>query len=441
MKKLYGIISLFILTAQFVKAQEFSLSGEFRPRTEFRNGYNLIIGEDQDPGFATSTRARLIADYKADNFKVHVAFQDVLVWGENRQILEVDENNSFNVFEAWADIKLGSGWSTKLGRQVISYDDQRIFGGLGWAQQARNHDLALLQYKKDKFLLDVGLGFNQDFDSFTTNIQGFINNGNAFLGNPGFFTYKTIQYAYLKQKWDKFSGSLLLLNNGFQNFEDGAVADPNTGDGTSNLQTFGTHLEYKSGDFDAAFNGYLQTGERVNELDVSGAYLLGLDLGYKVSSKVKLGVGAEIISGNDGDAGETGAFFPLFGTNHKFNGFLDLFYVGNHANSVGLVDLHVSANIKTGAKSNLLVKFLNFQGEQDTSTGESALGNEIDLVYNQDLKGMNLKIGYSHFFTSDGIFDIPQGSVGEAAAADIQNWAWVMLTIKPKFLNISKNNQ
>ncbi|MEL6916610.1 MAG: hypothetical protein AAFO99_02655, partial [Bacteroidota bacterium] len=263
---------------------------------------------------------------------------------------------------------------------------------------------------------------------------GFINNGNAFLETPGFFTYKTMQYVYAKQKWEKFSGSVLFLNNGFQNFEADVEPSPNTGDGTSNLQTFGTHLEYKSGIFDAAFNGYLQTGERVNELEVDGAYLLGLDLGFKATKGLKLGVGAEIISGNDADAGSTGAFFPLFGTNHKFNGLMDLFYVGNHANSVGLVDIHVSANIKTGPGSNLFVKFLNFQGEQDTATGESALGSEIDLVFNQNLKdGVNLKLGYSQFFTSDGIFDIPQGAIGEDAAADLQNWAWVMLTIKPKF--------
>lgn len=435
MKRGYLLIALAILMANWSTAQ-FTFSGEFRPRTEFRNGFNRIIAEAEDPAFAISTRARLNAGYTAETFKVYLSIQDVLVWGENRQIQEIDANNSFNVFEAWASLKLGSGWSTKLGRQVISYDDQRIFGGLGWAQQARNHDVGLLQYKKEGFMFDFGLGFNQDFDDFPGNIQGFINTGNAFLGNPGFFTYKTMQYAYAKQKWKNFGASVLLLNNGFQNFEDPANPTTNSGTGTSNLQTFGTHLTYKSGSFDAAFNGFFQTGERVNELEVDGAYLLGLDLGYKATKGLKLGIGAEIISGNDADPGATGAFFPLFGTNHKFNGFMDLFYVGNHANSVGLVDLHASANIKTGPGSNLFVKFLNFQGEQDTSTGESALGSELDLVYNQKLKeGVNLKIGYSQFFTADGIFDIPQGAVGDAGAANLQNWAWVMLTIKPKFFS------
>ncbi|MEM9001719.1 MAG: alginate export family protein [Bacteroidota bacterium] len=436
MKKGYLLLTLVILSVQLGMAQ-FTFDGEFRPRSEYRHGFGQVIGEDQDPGYSISTRARLNAKYAAETFVVYLSLQDVLTWGENRQIRIVDDNNSFAVFQAWASLKLGGGFSTKLGRQVISYDDQRIFGGLAWAQQARNHDAALLQYKKGKFLFDLGLAFNQDFDSQTGNVSGFTNVGNGFTESPGFFTYKTMQYLYLKQKWEKFSGSLLFLNNGFQNFED---PERTIADGVSNLQTFGTHLEYKSGSFDLAFNGFLQTGERVNELEVSSAYLLGLDLGYKVSDKVKLGIGTEIISGDDGQtAGETSAFFPLYGTNHKFNGYMDYFYVGNHANSVGLFDLHASANFKLDKTSNLFVKVLNFQGEQDTSSGESQLGSEIDLVFNKNLKdGMNLKIGYSQFFTGDGIFDIPQGSIGSDAEGDFQNWAWVMLTIKPKFFTTAK---
>ena len=37
---------------------------------------------------------------------------------------------------------------------------------------------------------------------------------------------------------------------------------------------------------------------------------------------------------------------------------MDYFYVGNHANSVGLVDLHVSANFTLNDSSSLMVKAL-----------------------------------------------------------------------------------
>ncbi|HCO85092.1 MAG TPA: hypothetical protein DIT95_16400, partial [Arenibacter sp.] len=161
-----------------------------------------------------------------------------MVWGENRQLLPDDENNSFAVFEAWADINLGSNFSAKLGRQTLDYDDQRIMGSVGWTQQARNHDAAILKYAKESFQLDLGLAYSQDYD----NPSGFQSVGNAY-NTTGFFSYKTMQYLYLKENWKNLSGSLLLLNNGFQNFE----VDGTTPDGISNLQTLGTHLDYKKG--------------------------------------------------------------------------------------------------------------------------------------------------------------------------------------------------
>ena len=422
MKKQYVIFGLLLGCLQFSQAQ-FTLDGEFRPRTEYRNGFGSLIADNADAGFGISTRARLNTGYKTEAYKFYLSMQDVMVWGENRQILPYDQNNSFAIFQAWAEINFGSGWSTKLGRQVLSYDDQRILGGLDWAQQGRNHDAALIKYKKDKFILDVALAFNQDY----SNPTGFVSAGTAY-NTTGFFSYKTMQYAYLKQSWESFSGSLLLMNNGFQEFDTNSDAD-----GVSNLQTLGTHLNYKKGGFGVALNAFIQTGKRQGEVDVKGAHLLGLDLTYKASPKVSLGAGIEIISGNDGDAGETGAFFPLYGTNHKFNGFMDYFYVGNHANSIGLVDIHVSANFKLSETSSLMVKALNFSGEQDLPSGENALGTEIDIVFKKKFKGYALVAGYSQMFASDGMYELK--GITEDAAASGQNWAWAMLVIKPKFIN------
>lgn len=412
------IKNLLIAVLVFMAAQSYAqltIGGEFRPRTEYRSGFGNLIEEDAEPGFGISTRARLKFGYKTDSYKLFVSLQDVLVWGENRQILPYDQNNSFAVFEAWASVKLGEGTYAKLGRQPIVYDDQRIFGGLDWAQQGRNHDVAILKHKKDNFMFDLGLAFNQDYSHPT----GFISSGNNY-NTSGFFSYKTMQYAYLKNKWNDFSGSFLLLNNGFQETED-----------VSYLQTIGTHLNYKKDNLGVAGNLFLQTGKRQGEVDVKGAYLASLDFTLKATDKVTLGIGTEIISGNDGDSGETGAFFPLYGTNHKFNGFMDYFYVGNHANSIGLFDVHASAKFNLGKGSSLLVKALNFSGEQDLPSGEKSLGTEIDLVYSKKFKGYSIVAGYSQMFASDGMYELK--GLDESLAAGSQNWAWVMLVIKPTF--------
>lgn len=423
MRKQYVVLGLLLGCLQFAQAQ-FTLEGEFRPRTEYRNGFGSLIQDAAEPGYGISTRARLNAGYKTETYKVYLSFQDIMVWGENRQILPYDQNNSFAIFQAWAELNLGSGWSTKLGRQVLSYDDQRILGGLDWAQQGRNHDAALIKYKKNKFAIDLAFAFNQDYSHPT----GFVSVGNQY-NTTGFFSYKTMQMVHLSNAWEKFAGSILVMNTGFQNDSDGL-------NDVANLQTLGAHLKFTPGAFSAMANAYLQTGEAIygtSYKDVS-AYLLGLDLEYKISSGVKLGAGIEIISGNDEtDPAKTGAFFPLYGTNHKFNGLMDYFYVGNHANSVGLTDIHVSANFKLSETSNLSLALLNFSGEQDLPSGENSLGTELDLVFSKKFKGYSLVAGYSHLFPSDGMYELK--GVLEDAAADIQHWAWMMLVIKPQFLN------
>lgn len=413
MKKIYLTISILTLMVQFAQAQ-FTLDGEFRPRTEYLHGFGTLIPEANEPDFFTVTRARLNAGFNAENYKVYFSIQDILLWGENPQVIHSDVNNKFDLFEAWAELQLGKGWSTKLGRQVLSYDDQRILGGLDWAQQGRNHDAALLKYSKEGFALDFALAFNQDNLAATGNLYA----------TTALFSYKTMQMIHLSKKFGNLSASVLAMNTGYQN------ATP----GVSNLQTIGTHLNYKKGSFGLAGNAFLQTGERLGGVEVKGAYDLSLDLSYDASEKVSVHAGVEILSGNDAGLGETGAFFPLYGTNHKYNGLMDYFYVGNHANSIGLVDIHVGADFKLSETSNFSVNILNFTGEQDlVSTGSSKLGTEIDLVISKKFKGYTLFGGYSQLFAGDDMYALK--GVTEANVAGTQNWAWAMLVIKPKFIN------
>ena len=96
MKKIYLTIGILTMMVQFAQAQ-FTLDGEFRPRTEYRNGFGSIIPDAADPGFGISTRIRLNTGYSTEAYKFYVSLQDIMVWGENRQILPYDQNNSFAV--------------------------------------------------------------------------------------------------------------------------------------------------------------------------------------------------------------------------------------------------------------------------------------------------------------------------------------------------------
>ena len=327
--KIKNLLFAFTIFATTGMMAQFSLSGEFRPRTEYRNGFSNLKTEAQEVGFGTALRSRLNFAYKGEGYKTYLSLQDVTVFGENRQLKQEDANNSFAIFEAWADIELGDTYSTKIGRQMIAYDDQRIMGSVGWALQARTHDAFILKHKSDGLSFDLGLAYNQDYSHPT----GFVSTGNTY-NTVGFFSYKTMQYLWLNKKWDNFAASFLFLNNGFEKIN-----------GTNDLQTFGTHLKTKLGGVALTANLYGQSGKNPGGAKIKSAYLASLDGSFK-AGKTTFGFGIESISGSDG--GDNSSFFPIFGTNHKFNGFMDYFYVGNHANSVGLNDLHVSATFPVG---------------------------------------------------------------------------------------------
>ena len=66
MKKQYTLIFLLFLSVQLITAQ-FTLDGEFKPRTEYRNGFGSIIPDAADAGYAISTRLRLNAGYQFES--------------------------------------------------------------------------------------------------------------------------------------------------------------------------------------------------------------------------------------------------------------------------------------------------------------------------------------------------------------------------------------
>jgi len=199
MKKIiYLAAALSIVSSNLMQAQ-FSLEGEFRPRTEyFGNGGNFTGGTfpaqtatDADEGFIrTTVRAALKAKYKTDTYTVFTSFQEVFAFGDRPQI-STESNGNFRVQEAWADLKLGASSSLKIGRQPLSYDDQRILGGLGWAQQARTHDAAVYKYKKNKFSLDLGGALNTTLDE--------IYNVSAL------FSYRDMVFARVNSKGEKLN--------------------------------------------------------------------------------------------------------------------------------------------------------------------------------------------------------------------------------------------
>ncbi|WP_372932679.1 hypothetical protein [Mariniphaga sediminis] len=387
-----------------VRAQ-FTLSGEFRPRTEFSRGYKSLADDGQDLSTITAQRTRLNALFATDGLTTKLVLQDVRHWGSQPQLV-TNEDYATSVHEAWAEVKLAENFSLKAGRQELIYDDHRIFGNVGWAQQARSHDVALFKIENE-ITLHLGIAHHENAD-VTTN----------FYNGPD--AYKDLQFLWFNKKWEQTGLSLLFLNNGVPFF----VSEQEQENRYS--QTLGGRITHSMEDVSLAANLYIQTGEHVSGNDIRAINFL-----LEASLKNGITAGLEHLSGNSYDKNDkVYAFNPLYGTNHKFNGFMDYFYVGNHINSVGLNDIYVKYNYKKD-------KF-GFNGHLHyfTSAGKisadakSYLATELDLGISYTVQpNAILSAGWSVMFAGESM-EFLKG--GDHTAG--QHWGYIMLSVTPTFI-------
>ena len=412
--KCLAVLALFFVVTA---TSQFELSAELRPRYENRHGFGSLIDENTDGSNFISQRTRLKFNFVNEKLRLGVSFQNVRVWGDVGTLSSDD--NATALHEAWAEAILSDKIVLKLGRQEIAYDDHRIFGNVGWAQQARSHDAFIFRYvPNQKNRLDVGLALNADnqggVDALYSNAAG----------------YKSFQYAWYHGDFNKLGLSFLLLNTGIE------YLDGNDEQVIDYTFTIGPRVTYKSDKFSADAATYLQTGKTL-DTEVNATYFAG-NLGYAISGNVSLGAGFEYLSGKDQNDTNTDikSFAPFFGTNHKFNGWMDYFYVGNHGGSVGLTDFYASATYSKDKFSAKLIPhiFLTAADVYNTATKmDKGLGTEIDLTIGYKLaNAITLNAGYSKMFATDTM-EVLKGGDKDAN----NSWAWLMVSFKPKLFSYS----
>lgn len=409
-----------------IHAQTITLDGELRPRTEYRHGYKTLPPNDEaDAAFFTSQRSRLNFGYDNQKIKVGISLQDIRTWGDVPQLNSSDSH--LGVHQAWGEIALCGSFGLKVGRQELVYDDQRIFGNVGWAQQARSHDIAVLKFHRDDlFTAHLGAGFNQDSERLF---------GTEYT-TPS--NYKTMQYIWAHKDFDQIGVSFLVLNNGLQYIEQ--IGEDEFETETVFSQTIGTYAKWKQASMQAHFSAYFQTGKDSRNESLA-AYYLAASIGKQINEELTATLGIERLSGTDDKDRSSSdyknkSFTPFYGTNHKFNGHMDYFYVGNHGNNVGLNDLYANLLWKTGKFSNqatihLFSSAAEVINRQDfNETLDNWLGAEVDLSVGYTVnKQAKVNVGFSMLFASETMEAIKNGVKDEG-----NNWAWIMIQFKPKFL-------
>ncbi len=489
-----GIFStaLFIILGVYSYGQ-FTLDGEVRPRFEYRHGYKSVADSAQDHAAFVEQRTRLNFGYKTEGYIFKITLQDVRVWGSQPQLINTaaKQNNDgayLSVHEAWGQALMTENLSLKFGRQEIILDDHRIFGSVAWTQQARSHDAAILKFKKNKFKADFAVAYNQD--------KAALAKTEASKGS-----YKAFQYLWLHNDFgENFGASVLFLNNGKEQLDYDSSGTAPVAYYTDNYsQTIGTRLTYKKKKLSVAGAFYTQMGVHGDRgtyfSDIDGefekeisAMNYGVDVSYKITDKITAGAGYEYLSGNSQTdtsasyARTNHAFTPFYGTNHKFNGLMDYFYVGNHVGSVGLQDINLKLKYKgkkfwvagavhmfsaaedvwdgykygkdladanttltadlTAATNQAEIDAANakFNAFTDTKytdyTMSAGFGTEIDITLGFNLaKGVAFKAGYSVMMATETLAYL-KGTVdydGQGYTDEMSSWGWAMIIIKPNF--------
>lgn len=397
-------------------------SPQYMARGEYRHGYKSLADTNQNPAVFISQRARLTGEYKANKYRIVLGIQDVRTWGSVANS-SIDTKGLLSVSEAFAEITPNNKIAVSVGRQILSYDDDRIFGNFDWAMQARRHDLALFKFTDSTIAIHVGAAYNQNQDQTSTTVYTVANN------------YKTLQYLWLNKITGKFNSSFFFLNNGMQYVE--ISSNGKNDSSTVFSQTTGLRTAYKNKKLGCTAYAYFQFGKDGSNKKLS-AYDVSAEASYNFTKEFFVTVGAEWLSGTsqtDTSNKTNNSFYPLYGTNHKFNGYMDYFYVGNHNNSVGLVDVYLKFNYTyKRVMFNLNTHSFNAASEirdkkntSSISSLSSNLGTEIDFTCSYNITDeVALQAGYSQMFGTSSMTAVKGGNTGETS-----NWAYVMLLVRP----------
>jgi hypothetical protein len=454
-KKIYLLLPVFLccLCLSGELLAQFTISGQIRTRSEYRNGQGTPSVKDTVPAGFTSQRTRLNFGYGAHRFKIYTSLQDVRVWGQDASSINritTDAYDGFMIHEAWGEIslvdtgKVVKNFTLKIGRQELVYDDVRLLGNLDWLQQARRHDAALVKFDHNGWTAHLGAAYNQNAERKSNTIYNGVPTGYAASTNGMASMYKSMQFLYVAKKLYFGNASFLAFKDDFSKFHfadaDVQKKNPIYEKGvwsrfTTGFYVTGTALRK------IAFTGsaYYQTG-KYREGTSLNEYLLSISTLYSAGRKLGIGPGVDLTSGNNGSdpSKKYQRFDPLYGTPHKFWGFMDYFYVADGFGANGLVDAYVKARYK--AKDNLTLSLDAHQFslpnaifDESGVAMQKSLGKEFDFVFNYGLtKVVNIEGGYCTMFSTSTLVTPQVKNVKNPSSTN--TWAYLMISIKPDFI-------
>lgn len=349
--------------------------GDFRLRYESVDQDNAL-----DNASALTLRSRIgYITGELEGFSATVEFEDNRIVGGVGDYAVVPTGYNVGQYSVIADpehteldqgfIQYNAGtFTARLGRQVISYDNHRFVGHVGWRQDRQTYDGLTLSYAPMEkltlsyaYVSQVNGIFAEETDAETQN-----HFFNAAYASP---IGKIVAYSYLID------------------YVDGPQSE---------RDTFGVSL---NGSVPAGEVKLLYTAELASQsFDGAGAesdtdYTL-LEGGVAVAG-ITAKFGYEVLGSDDGMA----SFQTPLATLHKFNGWADQFIVGGTP-AGGLVDTYASVGGSLAGGSWAVI-YHEYSADED-SPGMEDYGDEWNMVYSRKFaKNYNAGIKYAAYSADD----------------------------------------
>ena len=451
------------LRGQDPYANQWDIGGDFRGRYEAKETFGIA----GTVGSVDFRRTGPVVDneYYLLRFKLHAGYTDKwwsaygelqssvaksdfraayanvpAVAGTTKYVGDGPESDTLDLHQAYIAIGNHKEFplSLKVGRQELSYGDERLIGAFGWNNIGRSFDTAKLRWQNEWFSADFFSGWpvvpqDEKFDESNTKD-----------------TLSGVYATSLKIPKTILEGYFLARNSqrgAIGEFQSPQFPQPTARD----IYTVGGRLKSKPGEignFDYTIEGAYQFGDYASSATGArlrqDAFMFVASGGYTFAdlwATPRLGLEYAYGSGDDNAKdGVHGTFENLYPTNHKFYGYMDLASLQN------LQDVRAILTLKPTVRSSVAVEghglwlankndaFYNVGGGARTTGGYAVnntrgnfLGEEIDVIAGYAVtRFAQLEAGYGHFFTGEYI-DKSLAGVGGSKDAD---WVYLQTTIK-----------
>ncbi len=359
-----------------------------------------------------------------DWLTIYAQVQDTREFGSDRPNvigqLGAEGDDSLDLRQGYVEIGDPKGLSLKVGRQILSYGNERLVGPLDWSNPSRSFDAVKLRYVGTNYTMDLFSSSVVKFEDHKFNKSDWINSdatrNQIFSG--AYFTTSALDF----QATELYA---------FQLHEEYPVGD-------TDFFTLGTHLKgdpKKLGGIDYDVEAAIQFGDLKGK-DLS-AYAVHAGIGYNwldLSLKPRVGIEYNYGSGDDNATdNEVGTFQNLFPTNHPFYGYMDTFSWQNMQEVAFTSSIMPTKTIKISADYHVLWladtndAWYRANGTATvrpiTAGASSFAGSELDLTASwKACKNLSFLVGYSHFFAGSYL-----GDTGAKSDAD---FGYVQATIE-----------